>query len=368
MKILILTGNLGYSVIDHLINPLAQSNNIKDILIICRRPGPNIIKVKYICPPNIIAHFSLIAIIYEYLSLFILALFSSTTFIIGYLLIPHGLIAFALAKITGKRIGISLIAGPFELYKLSHGPLGIDYNKPLSFIGKFMIDVMKKSDFIITTGSVTKRFLIKHGIDDFKIYSMINPPNITHFYPRTIAKKYDVISVASLIPLKHHEVLLKASSLVQKRFPNIKICIVGNGPEINQLMRLSEELKIKSNVDFVGFQKDVNQFYNSSRIFVHTSEREGFPNVVLEAMMCGLPCVVSDCGDITDLAKDGINSLVIQKFNDYEGYANAIIRLLEDKELYQKLSQNALNTMEALSSADVTHKWELILDKVNAGD
>jgi GalNAc-alpha-(1->4)-GalNAc-alpha-(1->3)-diNAcBac-PP-undecaprenol alpha-1,4-N-acetyl-D-galactosaminyltransferase len=102
-------------------------------------------------------------------------------------------------------------------------------------------------------------------------------------------------------------------------------------------------------------------YYNRAKIFIHTSEREGFPNVVLEAMMCGLPCIVSNCGDVTDVAKDRINSLVIQNFDDYEGFTRAVIDVLKHKELYYDLSKNALQTMESLSPENVSRKWQIIL-------
>jgi glycosyltransferase involved in cell wall biosynthesis len=149
---------------------------------------------------------------------------------------------------------------------------------------------------------------------------------------------------------------------VKKKYPDIKACIVGDGPRKLELTRLAGELGVTENVTFTGFQKDVPYYYNSSRIFIHTSETEGFPNVVLEAMMCGLPCVISNCGDIVDLAKDGFNSLVIQNYSDYQGFAKAICNLLEDEELYGNISRNALKSVEAISIENVTCQWKLLLD------
>jgi glycosyltransferase involved in cell wall biosynthesis len=140
---------------------------------------------------------------------------------------------------------------------------------------------------------------------------------------------------------------------------------VGDGPRKNELIQLAEKLGISENIDFVGFQTDVPYYYNSSKIFIHTSETEGLPNVVLEAMMCGLPCIVSNCGDILDIAKDGYNSLVIQKFDDYRGFANAIYNLLENDELYNNICRNALKITESVSIENVTQQWELILANNN---
>ena len=104
-------------------------------------------------------------------------------------------------------------------------------------------------------------------------------------------------------------------------------------------------------------------YYNRSKVFVLTSEREGFPNVFLEAMMCGIPSVVSNCGDITDLAEDGVNCIVIPYYSDYASFASAIIHLLEDEDFYHKLAQNALETARSHSIEKITLKWQAILEK-----
>ena len=63
------------------------------------------------------------------------------------------------------------------------------------------------------------------------------------------------------------------------------------------------------------------------------SEREGVPMNILEAMGTGLPCVVSNVGNINDLIIDGKNSFIIDDFNDLDGYRDKIIQLLNDQNL-----------------------------------
>lgn len=362
MKILIQVGKLGSSIVDHRISPLAKAKDVTSVLVNSCRPGPVIDKVKYYCPPKFLTRFAPAAVVYQFFSLFYLALFRNPTHLVGFLLFPHGLIAFIVAKLTRKKVILFLIAGRAELY--TKGSIqGIDLdNKIPPWYGQLYLKMLKFSDAIITTGSITKQFLVKHGMEADKIHPIINPANQLRFNKVNHLKIYDIVSVGLLSLIKHHEVLLYAISEVKKNIPGIKACIVGDGPRKPELMRLVNELGIKENVDFVGFQKDVSYYYNSAKIFIHTSEREGFPNVFLEAMQCGLPCIVSNCGDIIDIAKDGFNAIVIQKFNDFKGYAKAIITLSKDDKLYHKLSHNAIKTMDLLSVEDVTRKWESVLD------
>lgn len=365
MIILVQVGNLGSSVIDHLFSPLARAKNVEQIVIFCQRPGPVIPKIQYYCPPKSLARFAPISLIWEFIGLLFNSLFNRKAYIAGYLLYPHGFLAFIAAKLTRKPVIISLIAGIPELY--TKGTVqGIDFrNDTPPWTGRLALYMLRHSASVITTGSVTKAFLLKHKIEPDKIYPMINPANKSRFYVQKIPKIYDVISVGALSFIKHNEILLYAIKEIKKNVPNIKACLAGDGSRKVELIKLAEGLGIKENVDFVGFQKDVPYFLNSARIFVHTSEREGFPNVVLEAMMCGIPCVVSNCGDIVDVARDGYNSLVISTYDDYEGYAKAITKLLNDEKLLNELSRNGLETTQSISEVEIAHRWEMLLENMN---
>jgi glycosyltransferase involved in cell wall biosynthesis len=365
MKVLVQVGNLGSSIIERLIRPIAGVKKVKKIVVISRRPGPKIPKVEYCSPPKFISRSAPLAIIYEFFTLLYLSISKRPGFILGYLLFPHGLMAFIVAKLTRRPVIVSLIAGPVELYAVG-SPLGIEFTKPLPRLGRILLRVLKRADAVVTTGSFTKSFLISRGVEESKIYPLIgvSPPVDPRLHPAKTPKLYDIVLIARLAPVKRIEVLLHTTSIVREKYENIKVCIVGDGPCRGELEALADELGLNDNVDFAGFQRDVAYYYNSARIFVLTSEREGFPTVFLEAMKCGLPCIVSNCGDITDIAQDGSNSLVIQKYDDHEGFARAIIRLLEDKELYRKLARNALETTKALPVEKAAQAWQSLFDKL----
>ena len=75
MEILIQAGNLGYSILDHLISPLANSKKVSEVSIVCLNPGPPLPKVKYLCPPGIFRKISALSFIYEAFTLFFNSLF-----------------------------------------------------------------------------------------------------------------------------------------------------------------------------------------------------------------------------------------------------------------------------------------------------
>lgn len=360
LKILVQVGSLPGVNVDHHIRPLSQLPIVTDISVVCRNPGPGISKVQYHCPPRIIAKFAPIAIVWEFFTLLRLSLLAKPRCILGYLLFPHGLMAFVVAKVTGRRAIPSLIAGPVELFRAGSAP-GIQFTGRLPRLGVALLKMLKHSSAVITTGSFTKAFLVRQGIEEAKVYPIIDPPVPSRSCPIRVRKLYDVVSVGRLVPVKHVEVLLRAASVVKRSRRDVRVCIVGDGPCKTELLELAHELGIDDNVDFVGFQEDVVHYYSSSRVFALTSAREGLPIVFLEAIVLGIPSVVTNCGDITDIARDGFNCLVIQRYDDYEGFAVAITRLLEDRQLSRKLSRNALETAKDLSLQRSAEQWEEIL-------
>ncbi|MFY4787722.1 glycosyltransferase [Aliarcobacter butzleri] len=107
-------------------------------------------------------------------------------------------------------------------------------------------------------------------------------------------KKY-VISVGRLIPLKRNIDLIKAFFKLQKEDDNLEVLFLGDGILKNDLINECIKLNIGNKVHFLGNVKNPFYYLSRSDLFVLTSEFEGFPNVLVEAMTCGLPVISSDC-------------------------------------------------------------------------
>jgi glycosyltransferase involved in cell wall biosynthesis len=305
-----------------------------------------------------------VAVLAESMILLHLSITRRPDYILAYLLFPHGLVGYLVAKITRRRFIPSLIAGRIEIELPFRG----FFRRRSGILSGFFTHMLKDSFAVTTTGTVTKAFLCRRGVEASKIHPIINPPDLSRVKPADLPKVYDVLVVARLSPEKNLETFIQAVAMVRVSFRDVKVCIVGDGPLRGNLMRLADKLSLRECIDFVGYQRDVAHFFNSAKVFVLTSRREGFPNVFLEAMACRLPCVVSDCGDILDLAEDGTNSLVVQDPDDAAGFAKAIESLLADSGLRERLSKGALETMRHLSVDKVATEWECILGKAVARD
>lgn len=141
--------------------------------------------------------------------------------------------------------------------------------------------------------------------------------------------------------------LIKAVAvLVNKNLP-IKLILVGDGPERSNYEKLVEELGIKNNVIFAGYQNEVGKFYSVFDIFCLTSAFEAFGLVVAEAMLHHLPVVATSVGGIQYIVDDGTSGFLVEKFN-VDAIANALEILCLDKEKriafgengYQKAIEN----------------------------
>ena len=103
---------------------------------------------------------------------------------------------------------------------------------------------------------------------------------------------------------------------------------------------IREEIERNDRIVECGFQKDIRPWLRASDVFVLPSYREGFPNVVLEALAMGLPCVVSDVNGAPDAVKEGLNGIIVPK-KDEEALYQAMKKMAADGSLRAEMGENA---------------------------
>jgi glycosyltransferase involved in cell wall biosynthesis len=110
---------------------------------------------------------------------------------------------------------------------------------------------------------------------------------------------------------KGHDLFLEVLARPRWRERNIKVSFVGSGPHEKALRRITGQLELKS-VDFVGQKSDIEGVWKSHHALVLASRFEGMPLVVVEAMLCGRPCIVTNVGGNGELIRDGVNGYLAQ--------------------------------------------------------
>ena len=109
----------------------------------------------------------------------------------------------------------------------------------------------------------------------------------------TGSKGARIVTVGSLKAQKNHALLLRAFSRLDR--PDAQLMFVGDGAERETLLVLAHDLGVADRVIFAGFHLDPTPFYKTADLFVLSSDYEGFGNVIVEAMACGVPVVSTDC-------------------------------------------------------------------------
>jgi len=347
--------------------PITNLKIVENIILVRDTPGPDMDKIRYVTPSSYRVTASILTVPIKLVQLIWSSLVEKPSLIHSYLLFPHGYLAFIAGKLTGRKVGVSLIAGPVETYGFGGSPIGTyAYCHPLppsNLLNRAILSVLRRFDVITVTGTYTKNYLVSKGIDENKVFIL---PHVVdeRFRPLDTEKDYDLVFVGRLAPVKHVETLIWATAEVKKYLPSIRVAIVGDGEERSKLEDLTRSLGLADQIDFVGYQTNTWDWYNRSKLSVVTSEREGFPYTVIESLKCGVPVVTSNCGDVCDVVEDSVNGIIIPDYQDYRGFARAIHKILRDPDSVANYSANALRSVENLSSNPVELTWRKILSTV----
>jgi len=165
-----------------------------------------------------------------------------------------------------------------------------------------------------------------------------------------------IISVGRLAEEKNWVTLLQAFALAQKVQPNIRLVLLGDGPQADALRQLVGELGIADRVMFTGKVPfdEVPNYLKAADIFTFASITETQGIVTLEAMAAGLPSVAVDASGTRDILEDGKQGFLVQ--NDANDLANGILKLLDNQSLLGKFKSAALKTSRAYDNMSLARK------------
>jgi N-acetylgalactosamine-N,N'-diacetylbacillosaminyl-diphospho-undecaprenol 4-alpha-N-acetylgalactosaminyltransferase len=223
----------------------------------------------------------------------------------------------------------------------------IKYIKSLYKYADIGVGVSEKVVKDLEEYGVKKTVLIENAIDHDKIKTLSLEEDITF-------DKFSFLSVGRLSEDKDYPTLLKAFKIANV---DAHLFIIGEGSKKQELLNLSKSLRIEDKVKFLGFKKNPFPYVRACDVFVSSSKRESFSMVVLEAMGLGKAVI---CTDVVPFAKDGFNALVVQK-EDEEALSKALIKIYQNKNLRDSLSQNAFLFSQSYSKSYFCEKYKNII-------
>lgn len=230
----------------------------------------------------------------------------------------------------------------------AHGP-DINYLQEGGLIAKVARFILKKVDKVITVSDSIKKKVIAFGASADKVITIPNGvPDQNTFLnlPPKDGVDYSVLFVGRLVPQKNVQFLLKAINLLKNKLPEIKLVIVGDGPQRGKLEDYVRKKSLEKQVSFEGAKprEKIYDYFQKADLFVLPSTIEGLPIVILEALAAGKPIITTPVEGVPEIIKNGENGLIVES-NDVNELANSVIKLFEDKSLRDRLIANSRKTI-----------------------
>ncbi|MDA1335155.1 MAG: glycosyltransferase family 4 protein [bacterium] len=155
-----------------------------------------------------------------------------------------------------------------------------------------------------------------------------------------------LVSAGRLVPWKGFSMLISLLPELSKN-NDLKLVIIGDGPDRAKLEALTGRLNLSGRVIFTGVvsKRVLGQYLAAGDVFVLNTGYEGFSHQILEAMFAGIPVITTDSGGNKEMAHDGQNSLIVP-YNNKKKWADSIHELLINKDLRERISKDAMKHKE----------------------
>lgn len=196
------------------------------------------------------------------------------------------------------------------------------------------------------------------------LHVISNPITIDADSDKALLENRVVIAVGRQNPVKGYDMLLKSWQSVIKRHPNWKLKIYGKFNKNLNLQSQTEILDINSTVEFHQHTNDIKTTYLDVSLLVCSSRIEGFPLAIIEAMSLGVPAVSFDCPyGPRAIIKHGEDGLLVEP-NDTEKLAEALITLIENKDLRKQMGQKAQVNIQRYAPNKIMQQWKALFESV----
>ena len=251
----------------------------------------------------------------------------------------------ALRKNTKARVVVSERADPTQYLKITQ------------FLLKKLAKRADQWVFQTADAMAWYKGYIKNGII---IPNAINPAFIKAPYEGERRKV--IVGAGRLIKQKNFALLIDAFADIADEFPDYTLTIYGEGNKRSELEQLAKEHDIGDRVSLPGYVMSLGDEIEDASLFVLSSDFEGMPNALMEAMALGLPCISTDCpvGGPRYLIRDGKNGVVVP-VNDRFSLAEAIRNMLSNKEKSVTMGREAAKISDELHPDKIYTMWSNVI-------
>ena len=208
-------------------------------------------------------------------------------------------------------------------------------------------------------------FTLRHDSSPPPLVVIPNAVDVEHFEMSPLPRHPNITFVANLRRVKRHDLFLRALAIARRDRPDLRATLVGDGPERPRLMALASQLGLLPVIRFVGQVPDVRPYLRRTRVVVLTSEREGMPNALLEAMAMGRLVVSTAVGGVPELVDHGREGWLTTSVPS--DIAVALVLALDPNPAHENVARAARRRAEEHSWTSVVRRTEEVYDQVAQG-
>lgn len=183
--------------------------------------------------------------------------------------------------------------------------------------------------------------------------------------PFTGERKKCIVATGRLENQKNYTLLFEAFAVFRQKYPEYTLDIYGEGSLLKQLKQLTVDLKIDKQTTFKGVVANWHQEARDANMYILSSDYEGMPNALMEALAIGLPCIATNCpcGGPRLLIENGVNGLLIP-VNDKDALIKCMLNLEEFPDEGESMGNIAAIDMKKFSVNNITVEWETLINKI----
>lgn len=245
-------------------------------------------------------------------------------------------------------------------------------NDPEKEYGKGIRRWLSKQIFRLADGYV---FQTKDAMAYFpefiqrKACVILNPIEKRFYIDGELASRKHIVTVGRLEEQKNHIMLLEAFSKIAQKIPCENLLIYGDGPLRSVLEKQVERLGLKERVFFQGKVAQIENELRKAKIFVLSSDYEGLPNALMEAMASGVPCIATDCpcGGPKMLFRDGADAPLVP-CKDTDALARQIQNLLLDDKRRMSVGHSLRKRAEVFYAERIYQQWNDYIERIVNND
>lgn len=190
-----------------------------------------------------------------------------------------------------------------------------------------------------------------YGLKEEQVPMIYNGADLGKCCPKedySLSKPARLLHIGRFNEQKNHKGLLEAFAQIVKTFPDCCLQLIGDGDLEEETKNEVKSLGLQEKVLFLGNQTNVHPFLQAADLFLLPSKFEGMPMTIIEAMGTGLPIVASAVGGVPDMLEDGVSGILVPC--DPDAVAQAVLQLLEQKDLRENLGTHALENSRRFSA------------------